>query len=155
MLKLFLMKLPPCAVRQGMQGQDIPASRGGEPHSWSSKPWECSTNVQMWHLGTWFSREQGSAGLTVGPDYLKDLFQSKKMYDSTKPGQHLHIPTAPVPPGTWGHLSPAPLGVSTGTEHGVIAGAGQQTVLQHCWWPGALGSPLYPCWKGLCGTTRA
>lgn len=44
----------------------------------------------------WFSSEHGSAGLTVGPDDLKHLFQSKKFYDSTKPGQHLHIPTAPA-----------------------------------------------------------
>lgn len=88
----------------------------------------------------WFS----SAGLAVGPDDLNGHFQSKTMYDSTKPGQHLLIPTAPVPPGTRGHLSPAPLDVSTDTEHGVIAGAGQQTVLQHCWWQWHWAVPSIP-----------
>lgn len=58
----------------------------------------------MWHLGMWFSSEQGSAGVMVGPDHLKGLYQlkKKKIYDSPKPGQHLHIPTAPVTPGIWG-----------------------------------------------------
>ena len=40
---------------------------------WSHHPWRCSKNVQMWHLGTWFSR-QGGVGLTAGLDDLRGLF---------------------------------------------------------------------------------
>ena len=36
----------------------------------------------MWCLGTWFSGGLGSAGLTVGLDDLKGLFQPKRFYDS-------------------------------------------------------------------------
>lgn len=38
--------------------------------------------MQMWGLGTQFSGEFVSAGLTIRLDDLKGLFQAKQLYDS-------------------------------------------------------------------------
>lgn len=37
---------------------------------------------------------------------------------------------------------------NSSTKHGVISGAEQQIVLQHCWWPEPLGSPLQSLLEG-------
>jgi len=38
----------------------------GYPGKWlSHHPWRCSKNIQIWHLGIWFSRH-GDVGRTVG-----------------------------------------------------------------------------------------
>lgn len=36
----------------------------------------------MWHLGTWFYGKHGSAGLEVGFNEGRGLFQPKLFYDS-------------------------------------------------------------------------
>lgn len=48
---------------------------------WSRHPWRCSKAVWMWHLGTWVGGF-GNAGLRVGLNDLKGLFQMKKFHDS-------------------------------------------------------------------------
>lgn len=37
--------------------------------------WKCWKGMRMWHLEIWFSGEQSGAGLAVGPDDLRGLFQ--------------------------------------------------------------------------------
>lgn len=38
----------------------------------------------MWCLGSWFSAGFGTAGLRVGLDNLKDLFQPQQFHDPTQ-----------------------------------------------------------------------
>jgi len=42
----------------------------------------CRSDVQVWHLVTWFSGGLGSIRFTVGLDNLQGLFQIKRFYDS-------------------------------------------------------------------------
>ena len=50
---------------------------------WSSHhPWRNLKDVQIWHLGTWFSGGLGSVRFTVGLNVLKGLFQPKWFCDS-------------------------------------------------------------------------
>lgn len=46
---------------------------------WSHRPWKCSNNVWLWHMGSWAGGERGGggdgAGLMVGLHYLRGLFQ--------------------------------------------------------------------------------
>ena len=47
----------------------------GCPGQWGSHhPWRGSKTMQMWHLGTWFSR-RGGVGLAVWLDDLRSLVQ--------------------------------------------------------------------------------
>ena len=50
----------------------------GCPGKWlSHHPWRYLKDVQLWHLGTWFSGGLGSDRLKVGFNGLKGLFQPK------------------------------------------------------------------------------
>lgn len=44
---------------------------------WSHRPWRGLRAVSKWHLGPWVSEGLGSAGLAVGLDGLRGLFQPK------------------------------------------------------------------------------
>lgn len=63
----------------------------------------------MWHLGLWLSGEIGSAGVMVGLDDLRGIFQPKLFYDciSRRPriwvlspyaseGQYWKVPSCPA-----------------------------------------------------------
>lgn len=44
--------------------------------------WKCSKKVWIWHLGTLFTGEHGDAGLMVGLNDHRGLFQPKQFYSS-------------------------------------------------------------------------
>lgn len=50
----------------------------------------------IWHLGTQFTGEHGSAGLIVGLDYLRDLYQSEQFYGSVILIEIGHIESLPL-----------------------------------------------------------
>lgn len=65
----------------------------------------------MYHLGTWFCGQFGSAGLTVGPDDLRGFFQPKQFCDSV-PSPALEeeshaVPRAGAGHSEWAGASPA------------------------------------------------
>lgn len=56
-------------------------STGCPGQCWSHHCWECSDNVWLGHLGTWFGGDRVMAGL----DDLRKLFQPKEFHDSVTP----------------------------------------------------------------------
>lgn len=98
----------------------------------------------MWHLRTWFSGAFGRAGLTVGLDNLKDLFQSIFFCDSviqislgfSSPSLANFAARSPLLQGCHGRVAGTPLSYGKTTVTGTSTLLEQQTQAwgsqQHC-----------------------